>query len=141
MCSPFGFSIQQFFICPFYCKKTTFVCEFQHITLWKIIFFPNVPHLLWIWDFVDMYQTCLKTRIWRGQFHIYLRKGFFCLQKFAVLLGHMEKTFSSTLNVMTLQTVKNECKIWYTCRHRSQLQDLMGRSAKRSPNFSQLTLL
>jgi hypothetical protein len=26
----FGFSIQFFFICYFYCQKTTFVCEFQH---------------------------------------------------------------------------------------------------------------
>jgi hypothetical protein len=35
----FGFSIQEFFICYFYCQKTAFVCEFQHTPLWKIIFF------------------------------------------------------------------------------------------------------
>jgi hypothetical protein len=34
----FGFSIQAFFICYFYCQKTAFVCEFQHTPLWKIIF-------------------------------------------------------------------------------------------------------
>jgi hypothetical protein len=36
---PFGFSIQQFFVCLFYCqKKTAFVSEFQHTPFWKIIF-------------------------------------------------------------------------------------------------------
>jgi hypothetical protein len=35
---PFVFSIQEFFICYFYCKKTAFVCEFQHTSLRKMIF-------------------------------------------------------------------------------------------------------
>jgi hypothetical protein len=39
MFSPFGFSIQEFFICLFYCQKTAFVCEFQHTPLRKMIFF------------------------------------------------------------------------------------------------------
>jgi hypothetical protein len=39
MFSPFGFSIQEFFICLFYCQKTAFVCEFQHTPLRKLIFF------------------------------------------------------------------------------------------------------
>jgi hypothetical protein len=34
----FGFSIQEFFICYFYCQKTAFVCEFQHTPLRKMIF-------------------------------------------------------------------------------------------------------
>jgi hypothetical protein len=34
----FGFSIQEFFICYFYCKKMAFVCEFQHTPLRKINF-------------------------------------------------------------------------------------------------------
>jgi hypothetical protein len=38
MFSPFGFSIQEFFICHFYCQKTAFVCEFQHTPLRKMIF-------------------------------------------------------------------------------------------------------
>jgi hypothetical protein len=38
MFSPFGFSIQEFYICLFYCQKTAFVCEFQHTPLWKMIF-------------------------------------------------------------------------------------------------------
>jgi hypothetical protein len=36
---PFGFSMQEFFICLFYCQKTAFVCEFQHTPLQKMIFF------------------------------------------------------------------------------------------------------
>jgi hypothetical protein len=35
MCLLFGFSIQFFFVCLFYCQKTAFVCEFQHTPFWK----------------------------------------------------------------------------------------------------------
>jgi hypothetical protein len=38
MFPPFGFSIQEFFMCYFYCQKNAFVCEFQHTPLWKVIF-------------------------------------------------------------------------------------------------------
>jgi hypothetical protein len=38
MCSPFRFSIQQFWRYLFYCQKTAFVCEFQHTSLWNIFF-------------------------------------------------------------------------------------------------------
>jgi hypothetical protein len=41
MFPPFGFSIQEFFICYFYCQKTAFVCEFQHAPLCKMKFFPK----------------------------------------------------------------------------------------------------
>jgi hypothetical protein len=41
----------------------------------------NVPHLLWIWDFGDMYLTHLETSIWRGSFHIYFKKWFFWSSK------------------------------------------------------------
>jgi hypothetical protein len=43
--------------------------------------FLKVPHLVWAWDFVDMYRTLLGIRIWRGTFHIYLRKWFFWIPK------------------------------------------------------------
>jgi hypothetical protein len=48
MFTPFGFSIQEIFICYFYCQKTAFVCEFQHTPLAENDFFLNVPHLLWV---------------------------------------------------------------------------------------------
>jgi hypothetical protein len=38
MFPPFGFSIQEFFICYFYCQKSAFVCEFLHTPSWKIFF-------------------------------------------------------------------------------------------------------
>jgi hypothetical protein len=34
----FEFSIQDYFICYFYCQKTAFAFEFQHTPLWKIVF-------------------------------------------------------------------------------------------------------
>jgi hypothetical protein len=66
--------------------------------------FLKVPHLSWAWDFVDMYLTHLGIRIWRGTFHIYLKKWFFWTQKTA----RAKKTFSSTLNVTISQMVRNE---------------------------------
>jgi hypothetical protein len=41
MFPPFGFSIQEVFICCFYCQKTDFVCEFQHTPLWKLMIFSR----------------------------------------------------------------------------------------------------
>jgi hypothetical protein len=72
-------------------------------------FFLNVPHLLWIWDFGNMYLTRLETRIWRGTFHIYFKKWFIWPSKLCYPLRRQgKKTFLSTLNVMILKTVRNE---------------------------------
>jgi hypothetical protein len=79
MFSPFGFAIQEFFICYFYCQKTAFVCKFQHTPL-------------------------------RKTFHIYFKKWFFGPSKLCCpLWAQGKKTFFSTLKVMILQTVRNEC--------------------------------
>jgi hypothetical protein len=57
-----------------------------------------------------MYLTHLETRIWRGTFHIYFKKWFFWPSKLCCPLRVQEKkTFLSTLNVMILQTVRNDC--------------------------------
>jgi hypothetical protein len=56
-----------------------------------------------------MYLTHLETRIWRGSFISTLKNGFFGLQNSAVPLKRSEKNFFSTLNIMILQTVRNEC--------------------------------
>jgi hypothetical protein len=57
-----------------------------------------------------MYLTHLETRIWRGSFHIYFLKWFFWPSKVCCPYKvHRKKTFLSTLNVMILQTVRNEC--------------------------------
>jgi hypothetical protein len=66
--------------------------------------FLKVPHLVWAWDFVDMYLTHLGIRIWRG-----IRSSFLGPQKTTVFfLAGIKKTFSSTLNVMISQMVRNE---------------------------------
>jgi hypothetical protein len=57
-----------------------------------------------------MYLIHLETRIWRGTFHIYFKKWFSWPLKLCYpLWAQGKKTFLSTLNVMILQTVKNEC--------------------------------
>jgi hypothetical protein len=46
MFPPFGFLIQEFFICYFNCQKTAFVCEFQHTYPFaENNFFGNLPQL------------------------------------------------------------------------------------------------
>ena len=77
-------------------------------------FHINVPHLLWVWDFEDMYLTHLETRIWRGTFHIYFKKWFFGLQNSAVPFGRKEKKLFCQL--WTCYDLANGeewvCKIW-----------------------------
>jgi hypothetical protein len=71
--------------------------------------FLKVPHLVWTWDFVDMSLTHLGIRIQRGSFHIYFKKWFFWTPKDCCPpLARAKKTFSSTLNVMISQMVRNE---------------------------------
>jgi hypothetical protein len=76
-------------------------------------FFLNTLHLLWVWDFGNMYLAHLETRIWIGTFHIYFKKCFFWASKLCCpLRAHGKKTLWSTLNVMILQKVTNECVIF-----------------------------
>jgi hypothetical protein len=69
----------------------------------------KVPHLVWAWDFMDMYLTHLGIRIQRGTFHMYLPKWFFWTPKECCSpLARTKKTFSSTLSVMISQMIRNE---------------------------------
>jgi hypothetical protein len=73
-------------------------------------FFLNVPLLLWMWDFAHMYLTQLGTRVWSPASHIYIQKWFFgppkhCCPSWA----QWNKKNSLTLNLMILQTIRNEC--------------------------------
>jgi hypothetical protein len=63
MFPPFGFSIQEFFICYFYCQKTAFVCEFQHTPLQKIIFLATFHNFGEYEVFAYMYLIHLRTRM------------------------------------------------------------------------------
>jgi hypothetical protein len=90
-----------------------------------------------------MYLTHLIIRIWRGSFHIYCKKWFFWPSKLCCpLRAQGKKTFFSTLNVMILQTVRNEyvrfgghvgMEISYKILHLDVL--------KKDPKFAKSTLL
>jgi hypothetical protein len=57
-----------------------------------------------------VYLTHLETRIWKGSFHIYFEKRFFWPSKLSCPLKAQGKfIYFSTLNIMILQTVWNEC--------------------------------
>jgi hypothetical protein len=83
-------------------------------------FFLNVPHLLWVWDFEDMYLTHLETRIWGDTFHIYFKKWFFRLQNSTIPFGHRGNFFWVNFECYDLANSEElACEIWWTCRHRS----------------------
>jgi hypothetical protein len=108
MCSPFGFSIQQFFICLFYCQ-TPFVCEFQHTPLWKY-FFSKCSTPLVDMRFCKHVPNSLKNKNMERQIPYLLKKMVFLT--FKTLLSPLgtrgKKVLLSTLTVMILQTVRNE---------------------------------
>jgi hypothetical protein len=110
MCSPFGFSIQQFFFMPSLLSKNDLCMWISAYPLVENKIFLNASHLLWIWDFVDINLTHLGTRIKCRTIHAYLKKLFFGPSKFCYPpLAQGKKTFLSTLNVMISQTVRNKC--------------------------------
>jgi hypothetical protein len=87
-----------------------FVCEFQHTPLQKQ-FFSHCSTRFVGMRFWDMYLIYLETRIWRSSFDIYSKKWFFWASKLCCpLRAHVKKTLLSTLNVMILHTVRNECE-------------------------------
>jgi hypothetical protein len=90
MFPPFGFSIEDIFICYFYCQKTAFICEFQHTPLQKMIFFSMfhtscgyeiLGHVLKIWKQEYGEAHSIST----------FKNGFFGLQNSAVPFGRREK--------------------------------------------------
>jgi hypothetical protein len=72
--------------------------------------FFKVPYVLWIWDFVDMCLIHLGTRIWSPSIHTYFKKmDFLALKTLLYPLSIRKKLFFSTLNLVILQTIWNEC--------------------------------
>jgi hypothetical protein len=61
MFSPFGFSIQEFFICLFFGQKMAFVCEFQHTPCRKW-FFPQCSTPLVDMRFWGHVPTSLRNK-------------------------------------------------------------------------------
>jgi hypothetical protein len=75
--------------------------------------FLKVPHLMWAWDFVDMYLTHLGIRIQRGTFHTYLRKWFFGPKRLLSSLDRGKKHFFFNFECYDLANGKEwKCKIW-----------------------------
>jgi hypothetical protein len=72
-------------------------------------FFLNVPYLLWVWEFVNMYLIHLDTRIKSYTTRVYSKKVFFWPPKLCCPPLALGKKNSSTLKFTTLQMVKNEC--------------------------------
>jgi hypothetical protein len=98
------------FCMPFLLSKNGLCMWISAYPVVENIYFSNVPHLVWIWDFVDIYLTHLETRINCPTIHAYLKKLFFGPSKLCCPpLAQGKKTFLSTLNVMLSQTVRNEC--------------------------------
>ena len=106
MFPPFGFLIQGSFICYFYHQKMAFVCEFQHTPCGN-------------WWFSQGSIPCVGMRFCghvpnsprnkNPKRHISYPKWFFWIPKDCCppFVG-AKNTFSSTLNVMILQMVRNE---------------------------------
>jgi hypothetical protein len=114
------FQSKNFSYAIFIVKKRLLYVNFS-IPLAGNDFFLNVPHLLWVWDFEDMYLTHLGTRIWRGTVHIYFKKWFFWPSKLCCpLWAQGEKNFFVNFEHYDLANGEEwACKIWWTCRHRS----------------------
>jgi hypothetical protein len=91
MFPPFGFSIQEFSICYYYCQKMAFVCEFQHTPLRKMIFF-SMFHTSCGYEILGiLYLTHLETRYGEAHSISTLKNGFFGLQNLVVPLGRWGK--------------------------------------------------
>jgi hypothetical protein len=109
MFPPFGFSIQEFFICYFYCQKTAFVCEFLHTPLWKIIFWQPSTPLVNMRFCTHVPNSTMNKNLRSGKPYRRQKMVFLASKTLLSLSCTVEKTFFSTLNVMISQTVRNEC--------------------------------
>jgi hypothetical protein len=88
---PFGFSIQEFFICYFYCQKMAFVCEFQHNPLWKLMIFSRL-HTSYGHEILNLLEKVV----------------FLDPKRLLSPFGRGKIFFSSTWNDMILQIIRNE---------------------------------
>jgi hypothetical protein len=104
MCSQFGFSIRQFFICLFYCLEMAFICKFQYTHL----FFSQCSTLLVDVRFCRQVSNSPRNKISMRFIPYLLKKWFFWPPRLCCPPRAGKKTFPSTLNLMILQMVRNE---------------------------------
>jgi hypothetical protein len=108
MLSLFGFSIQEFFICSFYCQKNAFVCEFQHTPLWKLMIFSRF-HTSCGHEFCGHVPNSPRNKNPKRLIPYLLEKVVFLDPKRLLSpLDRDKKKNSSTLNVVVSQMVRNE---------------------------------
>jgi hypothetical protein len=90
MVSPFGFSIQEFFICYFYCQKTAFVCEFQQTPLWKISFLATLVNMRFC---THVPNSTRNENVKSGKPYLSPKIVFLASKTLLYLSGTLEKTF------------------------------------------------
>jgi hypothetical protein len=106
MFPPFGFSIQEFFICYFYCQKTA--CEFQHTPLRKFFFLATL-HNFGEYGFCTHVPNSTRNKNMQSTKPYLSPKMVFLVPETLLYLSSIvEKNFSLTLNLMISQTVRNE---------------------------------
>jgi hypothetical protein len=93
MFSPFRFSIQEFFICYFYCQKTAFVCEFQHTPLRKIIFWQPSTTLVNMRFCTHVPNSTRNQNVKSGKPYLCPKMVFLAPKTLLYLLGIVEKIF------------------------------------------------
>jgi hypothetical protein len=92
--------------------------------------FSKVPYVSWIWDFVDMYPTHLRTRIWSSSIHNYSKNKFFWPLKLCYTPWAQGKSFFKNFEPYNLANGMDwMCKIWWTYKHTSQPQDQVLKKA------------
>jgi hypothetical protein len=109
MFPPFGFSIQEFFICYFYCQKTAFVCEFQHTPLRKIFFWQPSTTLVNMRFSTHVPNSTRNKNVKSRKPYLCPKMVFWPTKHCCTSLAQWKKSFSLTWNLMISQTVRNEC--------------------------------
>jgi hypothetical protein len=89
----FGFSIQEFFICYFYCQKTAFVCEFQHTPLRKIKFWQPSTTLVNMRFCTHVPNSARNKNVTSGKPYLRPKMVFLAPKTLLYLSGTMEINF------------------------------------------------
>jgi hypothetical protein len=88
---PFGFSIQEFFICYFNCQNTAFVCEFQHTPLWKIFFWQPSTTLVNMRFCTNVPNSNKNKNMKSGNPYLHPKMAFLASETLLSLSGVVEK--------------------------------------------------
>jgi hypothetical protein len=109
MFSPFGFSIQELFICYFYCQKTAFICEFQHTPLRNYYFWQPSTTLVNMRFCIHVRNSTRNKNVKSRKPYLRPKMVFLAPETLLYLFGTVRKKISLTLNLMISQTVRNKC--------------------------------